>query len=169
MLKPKQLLPDIQVPLLEGTTWNLYRQRPKQFTLIVFYRGHHCPTCRYYLHSISSLLTEFNERGIEVIAISANTREKATQSQNEWYTGTLPIGYGFPIQEARQLGLYISNGIKPHEPDLFFEPAIFIVRPDNTLYSLIVQSMPFARPYAKDLLQTFDMIISEKYPPGGDA
>ena len=169
MLKPTQLVPNIEVSLLDGNHWSLHKQQPKQFTLIVFYRGHHCLVCRHYLHTLSTLLPEFAQRGIEVVAISTNTKDKARQSQTEWHTGTLPIGYDYPVDEARKLGLYISKGIKAHEPELFFEPAIFMVRPDNTLYSIIVQSMPFGRPNIKDLLNTLDYIINENYPPRGEA
>ncbi|EMR03506.1 redoxin domain-containing protein [Cesiribacter andamanensis] len=169
MLKPNQPVPPIEVPLLQGGHWSLHRQTPKEFSLLVFYRGHHCPICRHYLHTLSTLLPEFSQRGIEVIALSVNSRQKALQSQNEWFTGALPLGYDFPIEQARQLGLYISRGLKPHEPELFFEPAILTVRPDNRLYSIIVQSTPFGRPHIKDLLQTFDYFIDENYPPRGDA
>ena len=169
MLKPKQLVPNITAPLVQGGTWSLHQNKPKQFNLLVFYRGHHCPVCRFYLNSLSTHLSEFESRGIEVVAISVNTKEKAQQSQSEWHTGRLSIAYDYPVEDARQLGLFISQGIKKHEPDLFFEPAILIVRPDNTLYSIIVQSMPFGRPNMKDMLQTFDYIIEEDYPPRGSA
>ena len=167
MLKPTQIVPDLSVPLLNGESWSLHRQQPRQFTMMVFYRGHHCPVCRFYLNKLSAYLSQFEERGINVIAISADTKEKALQSQHEWHTGRLPIGYNFPVEEARELGLFISKGFKKHEPDLFFEPAVLIVRPDNTLYSIILQSMPFGRPHMDDLLQTFDYIIEENYPPRG--
>ncbi|WP_224999562.1 peroxiredoxin-like family protein [Cesiribacter sp. SM1] len=169
MLKPNQLVPNITIPLLSGGTWDLHLQKPRQFTLIIFYRGHHCPVCRFYLNSLSTHLSEFEARGINVIAISSNTREKALQSQTEWRTGRLPIGYDYPVERARQLGLYISRGIKLHEPELFFEPAVLIVKPDSTLYSIIVQSMPFGRPNIQDMLQTFDYIIDENYPPRGES
>ena len=169
MLKPTQKLPNLTAPLLNGENWSLHKQKPRQFTLLVFYRGHHCPVCRFYLNKLSAYLSQFEERGIDVLAISADTKEKAQQSQHEWHTGRLPVAYNFSIEEARQLGLFVSKGIKKHEPELFFEPAVLIVRPDNTLYGIILQSMPFGRPHMDDLLQTFDYIIEENYPPRGEA
>lgn len=167
MLKPTEKVPNITAPLLNGEDWRLYQQSPRQFTMMVFYRGHHCPVCRFYLNKLSAHLSQFEERGINVVAISSDSQVKAQQSQHEWHTGRLPIAYNYPIEEARQLGLFISTGFKKHEPELFFEPALLIVRPDNTLYSIIVQSMPFGRPHMEDLLQTFDYIIEENYPPRG--
>lgn len=136
--------------------------------MIVFYRGHHCIVCRHYIHDLAIRHPEFAERGVEVIAISSNNQEKARQSQNEWHTQDLNIGYDFSVDEAKKLGLYISKAIKPTEPIFFFEPAIFVIRPDGTLYCLAVQSVPFARPHFKDILNSFDLINRENYPPRGE-
>lgn len=169
MLKPTQLVPDISAPLLGGGQWNLYQQNPREFTLLVFYRGHHCNVCRFYLNKLGAHLRSFEDRGISVVAISADKEAKAMQSKHEWFTGKLNIVYDFPVEKARALGLYISKGIKVHEPEYFFEPAVLIVRPDNTLYSIILQSMPYGRPHIEDMLQTFDYIIEENYPPRGES
>lgn len=137
--------------------------------MIVFYRGHHCRVCRHYIHDLSVQLPEFEKRGVKVIAISSITEEKAQQSQNEWHAQELPIGYGFPVDKAREPGLFISKGIKEREPDFFFEPAIFVIKPDGTLYSVAKQSTPFARPHFKGMLASFDYILRESYPPMGEA
>lgn len=167
MLKPLQTVPNLSAPLLSGEEWSLYKEKPQQFSLLVFYRGHHCPVCRFYLNKLSAHLREFEERGIAVVAISADRKEKAQQSQQEWHTSRLRLAYSFPVETARSLGLFVSSGKKVHEPELFFEPAVMIVRPDNTLYAITVQSMPFGRPHIEDILQTFDYIIRENYPPRG--
>ena len=167
-MKPLEKVPEIKVSTLQGKEWVLSAQKPKNFTMIVFYRGHHCIVCRHYIHELAVKLSEFRERGVEVIAISSNTKEKARQSQNEWHTQDLRIGYGYPVDDAKKLGLYISKSIKPSEPDFFFEPAVFIIRPDGTLYSLAVQSVPFARPHFNDILHSFDLILRENYPPRGE-
>lgn len=168
-MKPLEKVPEIKVNTLQGKDWVLSEQKPAHFTMIVFYRGHHCRVCRHYIHDLSVQLPEFEKRGVNVIAISSNTEEKARQSQNEWHTQDLPIGYGFPVEQAKKLGLFISKGIKEIEPDFFFEPAIYVIRPDGTLYSVAKQSIPFARPHFKDILASFDYIIRENYPPRGEA
>jgi peroxiredoxin len=168
-MKPVEKVPEIKVKTLQGQEWALSRQKPAHFTLIVFYRGHHCRVCRHYIHDLSVQLPEFEKRGINVIAISSNSKEKALQSQNEWHTQDLLIGYDYPVEEARKLGLFISKAIKESEPDFFFEPALLVVRPDGTLYSIALQSIPFARPRFSDILGTFDFILRENYPPRGEA
>ena len=40
---PKHKAPELNFPLLNGGHWELKEQHPENFTLIVFYRGLHCP------------------------------------------------------------------------------------------------------------------------------
>ena len=83
------------------------------------------------------------------------------------------MGYGLKLDVARQWGLYISTSrgltsIGIEEPALFFEPAIYIVRPDTTLYYSAVQTMPFARPNFADLLGAIDFAVAKNYPACGE-
>nr|NIR90840.1 AhpC/TSA family protein [Gammaproteobacteria bacterium]NIU06316.1 AhpC/TSA family protein [Gammaproteobacteria bacterium]NIV52881.1 AhpC/TSA family protein [Gammaproteobacteria bacterium]NIX87589.1 AhpC/TSA family protein [Gammaproteobacteria bacterium] len=54
------------------------------------------------------------------------------------------------------------------EPALFSEPALYLVRPDGTLYFGTVQTMPFARPRFADILQALDFVIKNDYPARGE-
>ncbi len=168
-MKPLEKVPEIKVNTLQGQEWVLSRQKPKNFTMIVFYRGHHCRVCRHYIHDLSVQLPEFEKRGVNVIAISSDNNEKAKQSQNEWHTQDLLIGYDYPVDEARKLGLFISKAMLVAEPAFFFEPALLIVSRDGTLYSISKQSIPFARPHYKDIIASFDYILRKNYPPRGEA
>ena len=112
---------------------------------------------------------EFERRGVDVIAVSTDPKDRAARSKEEWKLGRLPIGYGLEISKAREWGLFISRGIKESEPAEFAEPGVFLVRPDGTLYAASVQSMPFARPHFTDLLAAVDFIANNAYPPRGEA
>jgi len=77
------------------------------------------------------------------------------------------------LDVARQWGLYISTSrgltsIGIEEPALFSEPAVFIVRPDTTLYYGAVKTMPFARPNFADLLGEIDFSLAKNYPARGE-
>jgi hypothetical protein len=54
------------------------------------------------------------------------------------------------------------------EPPLFSEPAIYLVRPDGTLYFGMVQTMPFARPHFDDILKALEFVIAKTYPARGE-
>jgi peroxiredoxin len=172
-LIPRQPVPALEVATLDRGTWRLADQRPKNFTLVVFYRGLHCPICSAYLGDLDRKLEAFKERGVEVIAISSDTEERAWQSKDKWQLQHLTIGYGLDLDVARAWGLYISSsrgmtsaGVE--EPKLFSEPGLFLIRPDGTLYFASVQTMPFARPGFGDILKAIDFVIEKDYPARGE-
>ena len=78
-----------------------------------------------------------------------------------------------PLAVARQWGLYVSTSrgktsIGIEEPALFSEPAVYLVRPDGTLYYGAVQTMPFARPHFDELIGALDFAIKNDYPARGE-
>ena len=86
---------------------------------------------------------------------------------------SLRIGYGLALSEARDWGLYISasrgtTSIGIEEPMLFSEPGVFLIRPDQAIYYLSVQSMPFVRPNFSEMIQALDFIIKNDYPARGE-
>ena len=168
-IKPTHPVPELDLATLDGGRFRISERRPKAFTMIVFYRGLHCPICKPYLRDLDRKLEEFENCGVDVIAVSTDTRERAARSKEEWEIGRLPIAYGLEIAKAREWGLFISRGIKESEPAEFAEPGLFLVRPDGTLYAASVQSMPFARPHFSDVLAAVDFITKNDYPPRGEA
>lgn len=168
-IRPAQPVPDLDVPLVDGGRFRLAEQCPGTFMLINFYRGHHCPICRTYLRELDQKLDDFATRGIDVVAISTDTAERAGASRREWQLERLPVGYGLSIADARRWGLFVSRAISDKEPQEFAEPGLFLVRPDRTLYAASIQTMPFARPHFADLLAAVDYISKNQYPPRGEA
>lgn len=167
-LKPRNKVPDLSVETLAGRRWTLSEQNPKHFTMLVFYRGLHCPKCKEYLQELEKTISDFAAKGVNVIAISTDTLERANMTQSEWKLKSTPIGYGFPIELARKWGLYVSSAIKDEEPAEFVEPAVFLVKNDGSLYGAWVQSMPFARPSIDNLLGAVSFIIDKAYPARGE-
>jgi len=165
---PQTAAPALDVPLTTGGTWRLADQSPDTFTLVVFYRGYHCPVCEGYNKTLNDLIDRYEERGVEVLAVSMDTRERAQQSAEEWGLDALNVGYGLTVEQARSWGLYLSQGIKEGEPDLFSEPGLFLVRPDGTLYYSAVNTMPFGRPDLEDLLGALDFVENNSYPARGE-
>lgn len=168
-LKPKQEVPEFIVKTTKGITWDLREIQPDNFTMVVFYRGIHCPVCKKYLEELNTKIDDFREKGINVICVSSNTKELAQKTAEKWKIDKLDIGYDFSVDEGRKWGLFISEGIKEAEPEVFLEPALFLIKPDNTLYSASIQSMPFARPKFDDLLKSISFVLEEDYPARGEA
>ena len=173
MLIPRQATPALTVPTLNHGTFDLSADGADHFTLLVFYRGLHCPICMKYLLELSRLVPEFEKRGVKVIALSSDTKERTDQMAEKINAPGMRMGYGLELDVARQWGLYISTSrgltsIGIEEPALFSEPAVYIVRPDTTLYYGAVQTMPFARPNFADLLGAIDSALAKNYPARGE-
>ncbi len=172
-LMPRQPVPALSVPVVDGPRWTLNAPPPEKFTLVVFYRGLHCPICRTYVAELEKLADEFAARGIDVIAISSDGEARAREARQAWKLEKTRIGYGLGLGEAQAWGLYLSSsrgktsaGVV--EPDVFSEPGVFAVRPDGTLYWASVQTMPFARPHFNEILAAFDFVVKNDYPARGE-
>jgi peroxiredoxin len=166
---PRTPAPTLEVPLVSGGTWSLAEQDPESFTLVVFYRGSHCRKCKDQLSELDSTLDALAEVGATtVVAVSGDDEERARRTVEEWKLRRLPVGYGLTVEGMKAWDLYVSKGVKDGEPDQFNEPGMFLVRPDGTLYSAHIQSMPFARPHLADLVKALGFINND-YPARGEA
>ncbi len=168
-IKPRAKAPSLDLPTVGGGRFDLAARHPQSFAMLVFYRGLHCPICKTYLRDLDRRLDEFAKRGVEVVAISTDTQERAEQSKKDWGIEKLALAYGLGIDQARQWGLSISTSIKKDEPPLFAEPGLFLIRPDRTLYAASVQTMPFARPQFSEVLAAVDFVTKNNYPARGEA
>ena len=168
-MKPRTKVPAVSLPTVGGGQFELAQSAPKTFTLLVVYRGLHCPICKTYLRDLDRKLGDFEALGVKAIAVSTDTQERAEQSKAEWGIGHLPIAYGLGIEQARTWGLFISAGIKDGEPPLFAEPGLFLIRPDQTLYAASLQTMPFARPSFSDVLAAVKFVTEKDYLARGEA
>ncbi len=45
---------------------------------------------------------------------------------------------------------------------------MFLIKSDNSVYYLSVQSMPFVRPSFSDMVQALDFVIKTDYPARGE-
>jgi peroxiredoxin len=167
-VRPTQAAPDLTVPLMRGGTYRLSDRRPRLFTMVTFFRGLHCPVCRAQVRELERRLAELEEHGIEVIAVSGETRERTTTLAREWQLERLPLAYALTEDQMRAWGLFISRGINDGEAALFNEPGLFLISPDNTVYYASVLSMPVGRPRLTDLLDGIDYWTTHDYPARGE-
>lgn len=165
---PKHTAPDLQFPLLDGKQWNLADQKPDNFTLVVFYRGLHCPICKKYLQQLQELIPDFKERGVNVVAVSMDTEKRARLSRQKWELSNHNLGYDLPEKTAREWGLYLSAGVKDGEPNVFSEPGLFLIDNNNKVYYSATNSNPWGRPYLASFVKAVDYIVQSGYPARGE-
>ncbi len=172
VLKPRQAAPALVVDTLQGP-WSLAQQTPETFTMLVFYRGLHCPICAKYLQELDAIVSRFNESGVTVLALSSDSQERAQQAQSQWKLNNVTLGYGLSVEQAQAWGLHRSAGkgktsIGIEEPAEFSEPALFLINPEGTLYWSQINSMPFARPHFVEILGALSFVITQDYPARGE-
>ena len=173
-LIPRLPVPPLDLETLDGSRVRLSEMAPEHFTMVVFYRGYHCPVCRKYIAELDGLTEEFAGRGVKLVVASSDTRARAEQTVRDWHLGHLNLAYALPLDEARGWGLYISTSrgktsLGIEEPTMFSEPGLFLIKPDGTLYWGNVSTMPFARPHFNEILAGIDFALKNNYPARGEA
>ncbi len=168
-VKPRQPAPSLAVKLLDGSTWRLRDAKPASFEMIVVYRGLHCPVCKTYLGELETKLPEFAKRGVDVIALSTDSRERAERAKADWGLANLRIGCELSIANAREWDLFISTAIRDGEPPEFSEPGLFLTKPDGTLFFASRGSAPWGRPPLDQMLRGIDVATERKMPARGEA
>lgn len=173
-LLPRKPVPFLEFDTVGGGRWSLAAQKPRHFTMVVFYRGLHCPICHRYTSELNGMIGDYDKRGVTTVITSTDSQDRAAAAKEKWGLPSLTVGYGVSIDKAREWGLYVSTsrGVTSagvEEPPLFAEPGLFLVKPDGTLYWASVSTMPFARPHFADIAGAIDFAISKNYPARGEA
>ncbi|MFD9846762.1 peroxiredoxin-like family protein [Streptomyces parvus] len=166
--RPRAKAPELSLPLVGGGDWNLAEQSPRNFTLIAFYRGLHCPACRAQLSDLEGRFQELMDLGVEPVAVSADSRERAEHARQEWGLAKLPVGYDLTVPTMRDWGLFVSESESENEPAQFSEPGLFLVSADQQLYYAAITSMPFGRPSLTELIGGMSFVINRSYPARGN-
>lgn len=153
--------------------WQLSEQKPDNFTMIVFYRGYHCPVCIKYLAELDKLVADFEANGVKVIAVSGDDAGRTEQTQEAAKLQYVPMAYGLSKEQSQAWGLHRSKGkgktsTGVEEPEEFSEPGLFIIKPDHTLYWASISTMPFARPNFTEILGAVKWVVANDYPARGE-
>lgn len=166
-LTPDAQVPALKLPLVGGGTFDLSQEAPENFTMVLFYRGLHCPVCKNYLGGLVDLLDDYEAAGFSVVVASMNDKDLAEEAAKEWGLGRTRVAYGVTVEDAKNWGLWISKAFKDVEADIFTEPGLFWIKPDGKLYLADISNMPWARPDLKMLLSKVNYALENNYPARG--
>ena len=129
-LIPSSQTPNLSLPLTAGGSTDdlsLGSGVDGRFTLVLFFRGLHCPVCRKQLSEVERRLDEIHSAGVgRVVAVSMESAERSAELVESWHLERLPVAYGMREESARQWGLFISTSIKDGELPRFNEPGMFV-------------------------------------------
>lgn len=137
--------------------------------MVVVYRGKHCPICTRYLKELGEIVAPLKELGIEVVAVSADSEDRATDQVAQAGV-TYPVGYGLTVPQMQELGLYVSSprhGMNVEGP--FAEPGLFVVNETGELRMVDIANVPFLRPQLGSLVGGLRFMrgMTEEFPANG--
>lgn len=168
LINPQSRVPDMDLPLIQGGRFDIHEMTPETFTLVIAYRGLHCPKCKDQLQRIDPKVEDLKSRGYEIVAVSMDNEERARKTQSDWEIENLPIAYNMGLLMAKSWGLFISDQREgSEEPKLFSEPGLFVVKPDGSLYAQYIQNTPFGRPPLDDVISGLEFVVEHDYPTRG--
>jgi alkyl hydroperoxide reductase subunit AhpC len=98
------------------------------------------------LAELDRRLDELSARGLDVIAISAETRERTEQLQAGSKLERLAIAYGLTEPSMREWGLFASRGTERRRTGALQRAGLFLIEPDGKVYYESILSMPAVRP-----------------------
>lgn len=139
----------------------------ENWTLLIVYRGKHCPRCKTYLNTLDAMLSKWTDAGFDVVVVSADTDAKAAADLAE-FGWSFDLGYGLSEAQMATLGLYVTEPLSPNETDRrFAEPGTFVIRPDGSLLLAAISNGPSARPELSALLDGMVFTKDNNRPPRG--
>lgn len=137
------------------------------WSLVVVYRGKHCPRCKKYLGILDGMRKKWEQAGFDVAVASADPVEKAQADADQFGWG-FDIGYDLSETQMARLGLYVSDPLTSAETDRrFAEPGVFVLRPDGSLLLIAISNGPSARPDLEELLDGMIFTKENNRPPRG--
>ena len=139
-----------------------------RWSLLVVYRGKHCPRCKKYLNKFNAMLAEWDAI-MDVVVVSADSEDKANADVAE-FGWSFDLGYGLTEAQMHALGLYVSDPLSEAETTTrFAEPGTFAIRPNGELMLVDISNGPAARPDLEELLDGMQFDIINDWPVRGTA
>lgn len=163
---PGARMPEFTLPKVGGGEISVGGKGKWQLAIV--YRGKHCPICKRYLSGIPDLKADLDELGVDVVAMSADSEDQATEMMAEVGVD-VAVGYGLDEARMKELGLYISQP-RPTETDHNFpEPGLFVTNPDGNVQIVDISNAPFSRPPLDGIIRGIRHIQTKDYPIRGTA
>lgn len=170
-LEAGEKFPELEIQTLSGKKVILGKVMSEaSWQMVLVYRGKHCPLCTKYLAKLEEMKDDFSSAGVEILVVSADSREKAVTQTQDKLSLSVEVGYDLGLEDMQKLGLYISNPRSAQETDRpFAEPGLFVVNEEGNLHVVDISNNPFVRPELEALLSGIKWIRNPEnnYPIRG--
>lgn len=165
-LTPGSILAPMTFPRVGGGDISVGGPRDT-WTMLIVYRGKHCPRCKKYLNILDGMRGDWADAGFDIAVVSADPEEKAKADQAE-FGWQFDLGYGLTEAQMALLGLYVTDPLSGAETDRrFAEPGTYVIRPDGSVLLIAISNGPSARPELTELLDGMIFTKQNDRPPRG--
>lgn len=146
-LQPGTAFPALRAAQVGGGPLTLPDHLAGFWGVVLFYRGHGCGYSRWQLHDFQKHLTDFEQEGTRVVALSTDTVVQAQRTVN-LYGLTFPVLWGADARlVAATTGAYVLG-----EPPIL-QATGFLLRPDGKVALAVYSSGAVGRLVAHDTLR----------------
>jgi peroxiredoxin len=165
-LTPGSILAPMTFPRVGGGEFSVGGARDT-WTMLIVYRGKHCPRCKKYLNILDGMRGDWADAGFDIAVVSADSEEKAKADQAE-FGWQFDLGYDLTEDQMALLGLYVTDPLSGAETDRrFAEPGTYVIRPDGSVLLIAISNGPSARPELTELLDGMIFTKQNDRPPRG--
>ena len=143
LLDVEDVFPDFKVKLINGEEVQARKPTPHDWNVILFYRGSWRPFCQMQLKSFQNGLEKLEAEGIEVLAASVDSLEKAKETAQQ--TGaTFPIAYDLSVEDfAKATGAFYDE--KPAHTAPYLQATGFVINPSGKVVLSVYSSGAIGR------------------------
>ncbi len=139
-----------------------------KWTLVIIYRGQHCPICLKYLNELGMFTGRFEGLNVEIVAVSADNKQQLEQFKVNGLGVDFPVRLELKVEDMKKLGLYISEPTSDAETDhLFPEPGLFLVNAKGQIAMIDIANAPFIRPNIDQFFTGLEYVMDNNYPIRG--
>ncbi|MEL6461095.1 MAG: redoxin domain-containing protein [Cyanobacteria bacterium J06621_15] len=141
-LMPGKPFPAITLPTTGGSEINL---NASGWRAVFVIRGAHCSICREYLNQIEKRRSGWEDKGIEVVVVSADPPEKSQIfTQEAGYQGIVACSLDVPAMQA--LNLWMTGPDVSTLDYVHPEPGFFFIDPEGNIATVDISNLPAIRP-----------------------
>ena len=162
--------PAVVVPGADGVSRDLAKPEDGMtWTMVVVYRGRHCPLCTRYLNGLEGFRQSLGEIGVDLAAVSGDSAEQLAEHRQRLEV-SFPLYHSLSLEQMKTLGVYVSHPRSAKETDHpFAEPGLFVINSDNQVQVVDISNNPFVRPELESLVSGLEWIRNpdNNYPIRG--
>ena len=150
LLHKGNLAPNFKTLDATGKPVSLEQYIGKHGLVVVFYQGEFCSVCAAQLAGVQAKLSEFKEKGVRVIAVSADEKAGALKRKGE-------SGLTFPIVPDPQHKLISAFGATNHTRGNIAYPTVYFIDKTGKVADVFADEQ-MQRLQAPDMLKRIDAL-----------